>query len=256
LNFIFQVLPRIFTGFIVCFWLLMTALLVRLEVSPSTSDLLSVPPAHLFKLMFTHGQTSELDIDENGSPSPIGTLTLRPKSDADSRTLSFSGNVSVRSHDSTKRQRYSWDGLVEMDSRYSLRSIDLTVGTHDPTLHLHIGLDQATHKAEYEIRQGNETLRHAAIPLDQAGAAAILKEEFGIDPSVLQNLPGNVGAPTLTAKQTEMKIRSEKVVAYLLTVKQGETTLGEIYISQLGQVLAAKTIFGYSLNAEDTLPPP
>jgi len=32
------------------------------------------------------------------------------------------------------------------------------------------------------------------------------------------------------------------VVAYLLTLKQGETTLAEIYVSQLGQVLTAKTL--------------
>ena len=56
-----------------------------------------------------------------------------------------------------------------------------------------------------------------------------------MDPGVFSNIPATISAPTISAKQTELKIRKEKIIAYLVSIKQGETTLAEIYVSQLGQ---------------------
>ncbi len=50
-------------------------------------------------------------------------------------------------------------------------------------------------------------------------------------------------ARTITAKQTELMLHKEKGRSPICSpFKQGETTLADIYVSQLGQVLTAKAL--------------
>ena len=249
-------ISRLLTGFIVCFWLVMSFMLIRLEINPDKSDLLTVPPSHLLNLMFTHGQSSELDIMENGSP--VGNLALRPRLDPDSgqRSLAFSGNFLIRTATASKKQRITWDGTLDMDRLYNATDFRLSVTFREPACRVRLKLNPAEKKVEYEVREGDRVTRQSSLTLDQAGATSLLREEFGVDPASVQNLRSNFSAPVFSAKQTELKVRKEKVIAYLLTIKQGELVVGEIYISQLGQILTAKTIFGYSFNAEDMMPSP
>ena len=248
---------RLLTGFIVCFWLVMTSMLIRLEINPDKSDLLAVPPSHVLKLMFTHGQTSELDILEHGTP--VGNLALHPKVDPDSgqRSLGFSGNFLMHASGGSKKQRITWDGTLEMDRLFNTTDFDLSVTFREPAYRVHLKFDPPTKKVDYEVKEGGgHTVRNSSLTLDEAGAASLLRDEFGVDPASVQNLRNNFAAPVFSAKQTELQVRKEKVIAYLLTIKQGEITVGEIYVSQLGQILTAKTIFGYSFNAEDMMPSP
>ena len=253
-------LHRIFTGVIVCFWLVMTSQLIRLQVNPDRSDLLVVPPSHVFKLMFTHEQTSELDIVENGSP--IGNISLNPKTDPalDKRSLDFSGSLLFHLPNTPKAQRVSWNGTWETDNSYKTSNLHLTLNLlpvvpHDPTFHLHLDFDPASEQVEYEYKEGDQSVRKSTVTANIKGAISLLRDEFGVDPSFLQNMPRNIEIPTLTAKQTAITVHAEKTVVYLLTVKQGEIVVAEIYVSQLGQILAAKTIFGYTFRAPDMLPP-
>lgn len=248
---------RALTSLIIGFWLLMTSLLVRLEVNPDKSDLLTVPPSHVFKLMFTHAQASELDIIEN--TTPVGNLTLLPKVDPETnlRMLSFNGNFSMRLPDSNKRQRVSWDGTLAMDRMFNTKNLQLAISLRDSPWHISLNLDPDGRQADYEVKHGDQVVKKSSLVLNETGVIAFLRNELGVDPSFMQNLPGKLpAAPTLAAKQTELKIRKEKVVAFLLTVKQGDLTLADIYVSQLGQILNAKTILGYSFTAEDMMPPP
>lgn len=239
---------------IVAFWLVMTGLLIRLEISPDQSDMLSVPPSHVFKLMFTHEQVSELRIMDRSLP--VGSLRLIPKNsaDPDGRTLDFSGSLFVRLPDSAKKQRIAWNGILSVDRAFDTRRLQLTLTLREPACRLFIDLDPATKQVRYEIRQGDMPLKNATVSDDEKGVAALLRDELGIDPGALENIRGSVSKPVLTAKQTELKVRSEKIVAYLLTLRQGETTVLEIYVSQLGQILLAKTLPGYTLSAEDMMP--
>ena len=245
---------RILPGLIVCFWLVMSFLLIRLEIDPDKSNLLTVPPAHVIKLMFMHEQISELNIMEDGKP--VGNLMLHPKNDSDlnERTLVFTGGFSFRAPGAQKRQRISWDGKLVMDHTFAMRSLSLTASLQDPSYHLHLNIDPLTKRADYEIKQGTFPPLRSSIPLTQEGLSSLLRDDLGYDPAILQNMPVSVGSPTLSAKQTELVLHNEKIVAYLLTLKQGETTLAEIYVSQLGQILSAKTLIGYSLSTEETLP--
>jgi hypothetical protein len=249
------VASRIVSGVIVCFWIVMTSLLIRLEVNPDNSNLLSLPASHVFKLMFMHQQISDLSITQNGKP--VGNLMLHPKLDADlnKRTLIFTGGFSFLAPGAQKKQRITWDGSLVMDRAFNTLSLNLTASLQDPPYRIHLDLDPLAKRADYDLQLGTHPFKHSSVPLNQEGLSSLLRDELGIDPAILQNMPVTIGTPTLTAKQTEMTIRKEKVVAYLLTFKQGDTTLAEIYVSQLGQVLTAKTLIGYNLSTEDLTPP-
>jgi hypothetical protein len=248
------VINRTAAFLIVAFWLMMTGLLIRLEVSPDKSGVLAMPPEHVFKLMFTHEQLSELRIMDRGLP--IGNLRLIPKSNPATaeHTLDFTGNLLVHLPDNPKKQRISWTGTLTMDRAFATQRFHLTLTLRDPGYHLLLDLDPTARQANYEIKQGDSVIKKSVISLDEKAASALLHDELGFDPGLLQNIGGNIGKPALTAKQTELKVRKEKIVAYLLTLQQGETPVVETYVSQLGQILLVKTIFGYTLSAEDMMP--
>jgi hypothetical protein len=233
----------------------MTSLLIRLEINPDNSNLLTLPPSHVFKLMFMHQQISDLTITQQGKP--IGNLMLRPKMDADlgTRTLIFTGGFSFLAPGAQKKQRITWDGNLVMDRAFNTLSMALTASLQDPPYRIHLNVDPLAKRADYDIQLSGHPIKQSSIALNQEGVSSLLRDELGVDPGILQNAPVSVGTPTLTAKQTELTIRKEKVVAYLLTLKQGETTVAEIYVSQLGQVLTAKTLIGYDLSTEDLTPP-
>jgi hypothetical protein len=135
-----------------------------------------------------------------------------------------------------------------------VKSVDLGWNAPEPPYHLHLDLSPDRKSVSYVIKQGSQIVRKSTISLDQEGLTSLLRET-GIDPSIAQGLPGTISAPTVSAKQTELRLRNEKIVAYLLTVSQGETNLIEMYVSQIGQVMSVKTITNYSLATEDMLPP-
>ena len=137
---------RIIPGLIICFWGVMTTLLVLLEVNPDKSNLLVVPPSHVLNLMFTHEQTSELEILESGHH--VGNLMLQPKlgADPDGRALGFLGNILIRLPDSPKKQRVTWDGTLMMDHTLATTGLELTINLQDPPYHLHLGSISAVEK--------------------------------------------------------------------------------------------------------------
>lgn len=240
---------------IVGFWIVMTTLLIQLERRPDESGLLTLPSSHVFKTMFMHQQISELIVTQAGKA--VGTLMLHPKSDpgTNERSLVFSGGVSFQPPGAPKKQRLSWDGEVVMDPSYKMTRMNLSASLQDSPYHVRLSIDPSKETAAYEVLAGNRAFKHSTIPLSEEGVASLLRDELGIDPAMMsgmmQSLPVSLGSPHLYAKQTELKIRKgENVVAYLLTVKSGETTFAEIYVSQLGQVLTAKTFLGYDFATE------
>lgn len=258
-------MARVFSALIVVFWLVMMALLIKLEWKPDESNLLVVPPEHVLKLMFLHDQVSELSILDNGKP--IGNVMLHPQTDpaTGNRTLILTGGFSYLPQGAKRKQRLSWESNIVMDHTYGAKTFEFTATIPSPATRVHVVLDPINKRGDYDIQQGKAAPLKSSVPLTEEGVMSLLRDELGYDPSaMLQGTPfGGLGspgsmagmhAPVLTAKQTQLSIRKEKVAAYLLTFKQGETTLAEIYVSQLGQVLLAKSIFGYSLATEDTLP--
>ena len=223
----------------------MSSLLIRLEIAPEKSNIFDVPPAHVLHTIFTHGQPSSLRVVENNLP--IGTLWLQPHEEPGRRAMQCSGNLWMRLPMLT-RQRVSWSGNVEFGDDMNPRELHCELILRDPACRVDVHLDEQ--RLHYEIWQANKLTTAADMGLDAARLAEALRSA-GIDPSLFANLPHARSAPDVTARQTEMLFHGEKITVFKMTVRQGESTLAEFSISQLGQILEATTLFGYSLSATD-----
>lgn len=240
---------------IVAFWLVMTGLLVRLELAPEQSSVLDVPVALVWQNMFTHGEPSVLNITEN--KLPIGIFSLQPRAAAQQRSLHFSGNLWLRLPALT-RQRILWEGVVELTPDLSVQSLRLGLTLRDPACRIGLFLNETAQTLRFDVTQGASVLASGTFPLNAAGLQAALPLT-GLDPQTLAAFLPALAAPSaksasslaVTAKQTRFIFHGEKISAFQVTLHQGDTPLAEIYVSQLGQVLAANTAFGYSLLAQD-----
>lgn len=242
-------LARISAAIIIAFWLVMTALLIRLEVHPESSRVLDVPVSHVVKMMLERGQQSLLTIMENGAPA--GTLTLRPVQSAEGGAFDFGGSMSLRLPMGTA-QRVSWSGAVELDPALNTRGVHIDLALRSPAYRLMLDRRTAEQTITYEVRDATATLARGALPLDSGQAAAALAG-LGVDLTGVMALRKSLGgdaAPIFTAKQAKLPVRSENIEVYQITMRQGGATMADIFISQLGQVLLVKTVFGYTLSAE------
>lgn len=240
---------RIAAALIIGFWLVMSTLLFRLEVQPEKSAVLNVPVAHVLKLMFVQAQASSLNILEGDQP--IGNLSIRPRvfPGKNERSLEFAGNVALRLP-LMERQRVMCDGVVQLDRDFNVRGLTFGVLIRDTGYKTIVTVDPRAHRVSYEIKDHDVSIDHASFPLDDIGTGAAL-HRLGVDMGAIATLQANLAAPTITAKQSELKIRSAKIDAYQLTVRQGDSVLADIYVSQLGQILMARTLFGYTFSSDD-----
>jgi len=240
---------RILAIAIVAFWLVMTGLLVRLEISPEKSAVLNVPVSHVLKLIFMHGQRSVLNIKENGNQA--GTVALHPSSPtSDRRSLEFLGSMTVRLP-MLAPQRFAWNGEVNLDRALRTQDFTFELSSRQSNAYRVVLTGSAAERAvRYELHENGQLVGKGKVPLDE-NIAPMTLQQLGFDPNVLANLRKNVSPPAVTARQAELRVRDEKIDVYQVTIRQGNTAMADIFVSQLGQVLMAKTPFGYTLSAED-----
>src|SRR5215207_3438217 len=98
---------------IVVFWMAMTALLIRKQLSSGATKLTEVPVSHVLKLMFHHGEASDLNL--HSDRQMVGKLRFHPQTRKDDamRIMEFSGSVTFTLPGSP-RQRVAWAGDVQM----------------------------------------------------------------------------------------------------------------------------------------------
>lgn len=243
-------LPRLFAGLIVAFWLVMTSLLIRLEIAPEDSTVLDLPVSHVLKVMFTHRQQSVLNITENERPA--GTVAIQPSvPSSDRRLLECAGTMTVRLP-LLAPLRFAWNGAFMFDPQFRATHFTLELNTRQDAAAYTLTLsgDAADHAVEFELQQNGRRVQGGTLALDAENVPATLRQ-FGLDPSVFASLRQNVSPPTVAARRSRLRIRGEEIDVYLLSIRQGETVMLDCYVSQLGQVLMAKTPFGYAFAAED-----
>ncbi len=247
-------LTRILSVAIVVFWLTMTGLLVRTELHPGGSRLSAVPVGHVLKLLFLHEQSSDLNILSDGQR--LGYLRLRPKveKETQARVFEFIGNLQIRLPQMPK-QRFSWDGALTMNRGFAVQRMTFGLTMHQPMAYrVDLLVDAQARVAQVLLKERERGVEEETFTLDQAGAAQAM-EHFGIEPMLLRAIGGKSAArPEIAAQQSSLLIRGERVETYLVTFKQSGQTLLKIQVSQIGQILEAKTFFGYSLAPEDLTP--
>lgn len=257
-------LYRTCAALIVVFWLIMAGLLVRQHAGTGDAALREVPVAHVVKLLLTHEQPSDLNIFSD--QRRLGHLRVHPRFQGAerARVLEFSGHL-LASLPGAARQRIAWEGSWELEKTLATRQFTIglhlreALGTDTSALRTLITVapsdDPVKNLLSWTLHRGDLLIEDRRITLDAAGLDAALREL--VDPSVLEMLRGKSRAmqpPIVKAHQSTMRIHGERIATYLITIEQNGQTLLEADVSQLGQILRAKTLIGYTLMPDDLVP--
>src|SRR3954454_12697980 len=125
-----MILYRSFLFCVVALWATMWVLLIRSEVQPESAGVRSLPVEHVLRNVFQLERDSDLWIS-NGV-AHVGSLRLTPKTSPidGTRTLSFSGRVTVMLPDGGS-QRPGWVGELTMNPDWSVQCFHLTTVTRE-----------------------------------------------------------------------------------------------------------------------------
>src|ERR1043166_1391871 len=187
-------LYRLFAVLIVGFWLVMMALLIRLEVSPDKSHVLEVPVSHVIRLILDHDQQSLLSLKEHGEP--VGVVTFLPRKTETGHALECTGSVTLHLP-MIERQRISWTANFEMDSQTNARSFTLDLAMREPGYRIVLSSNVSERAIHYETHETGRLLARGTISLDEATAAATLKQ-MGINSELVRNVQKNLASPVVT----------------------------------------------------------
>lgn len=243
---------RLFIVGIVGFWLTMTTLLVRMQIAPRDSSLSHIPLAHILRILFEHEQASDLNVSSGGLR--YGSIVVRPSIDPDNdqRLLFYGGSTLLRAsylpHD-----RLSLEGQLTLDPKLQVLAATGSLTLREGQMKLSYIYDQTQKTFTYALEEGARIVRSETVVLDRPGLDNLLRS-LDIDPAIVDSTVASTSAPTLTAHYSKFNYREEQVDAYCLVLKRENTTLAEIFVSQLGQILLVKTPFGLQLAPYEMLP--
>jgi hypothetical protein len=250
--FMSRILALLITGF----WVTMWTLLLQTELEPQRAALREVPIAHVLKLFFHHQQASDLYLNSGGTR--IGHVRFHPhiRQEDGVRYFEFSGHAQLLVP-GAPRQRLSWSGEGELLPTMELSKLRLMSAVREsttkdvPETTVIVHLDLVNRWAFYEIKSGDVSIDTQRFTMDEAGLRKLL-DRVGIDPVVLQTVSAQAKgtAPRLFAHRSSMRLHDEKVDTLQVTAEMNGQTLLELHVSQLGQILHAKTITGWTLEAE------
>ena len=254
-------LHRALALLVIGFWLTMIGLLIRKETGPGDSALREVPVGHIVKLLLTHEQPSTLNI--YSGKSCVGHLRIHPQMHAGerSRVIAFTGDLQLQLP-GLERQRVQWDGELELEKNLATRRFTMGLTFRDPTQRAapaqraEITVAPAENLLTWSLLLGDRLMAGPhTYTLDAAGLQRALREMD--DPALLtllQSQTRSLAPPVVRALQSSMLIHGERLDTYLVTIEQSGQTLLEFDVSQLGQILRAKTLIGYSLAPDDVVP--
>lgn len=245
---------RALSVLIVIFWLAMTALLLRNQIKPGDSALREVPAAHVVKLLLHHQQLSDLNIYSD--KTHLGNLRISPRTDKEGglRVIAFTGNMAL-SIPGGERQHVAWDGKVEMDKDLAIQRFILGVTMHEPDrLRSEIVIVPEENVAHYVLSTQRGVLERQDYTLDERGARDVFRQ-LGIDPAMLPMSPMPQHMPvTVKAQQSSIEVHGQQMDTYLVTVESNGQTWLECHVDQLGHIVKATTLLGYTLSPPDTSP--
>ncbi len=242
------------------FWGWMTALLVRLEWAPGEGQMLTVPTAHVWKLVFRHEEASDLTLF-NGRQR-LGTLHLQPKQRSASggpfHQLTGTGAFALDLPGLTG-ERMVLHGTLDLDEREEIQHVELAANFHEPKQKLPgitVVFDGQPPRSQwhYSIRRGEDILK------EKSGTMETLLDDpdlrvTGFDPQVFSQMGRQQAtATTVTARHGTLHLNGEDVETYVVTVRQGDGLESSVHLNQLGQILAVKTFLGYDLYDEAFAP--
>lgn len=240
---------------IALFWLVMMGMLIKLETQPDSTDILDVPVSYVERIIFKHGQQSILTVRDGDMP--VGNFSMRPSiTGTNGRALDFSGSFSFLLPLATGRQRLSFNGKLNMDAALATREFHLDLNMAQSHSGLTLAGDTTTHKLTYAVTQAGRRVSGQTLAMDPATLGPALLSNLGIETpaltAALTLLPIGAGPPPdVSARETEITLHGEKLQVYEVSVREGSVDVADLYVTELGQIVLAKTGFGYTLGTED-----
>jgi len=153
-----------------------------------------------------------------------------------------------------KRQRMAWRGEIVMDKALETQRFQVGLTLNEPApLRTEIVVLPKQNIARYELNTAS-TQERQQFTLDENGLREVM-QQLGLDPTALAavTLP-KTSAPVVKAQQSSIEIHGERIDTYLITIESNGQTWLECHVSQLGQVLRATTLLGYTLSPDDITP--
>jgi hypothetical protein len=235
------------------FWATMWLLLIRAEKQPEGAAWRAVSVEHVLKRVFQQRTDSDLFIRSGGAR--LGHLRLSPRIGNSGRHhLDFSGNLRLQLPNASP-QRITWEGAVEFDAQFQFEGLRISFSVRD---HFERGAGEPDVQVTVEARHQRATLRwptgegvrEETIPLDEVGLTQVLRA-MGLDPSLLGHAAlSRAAQPQIVAEQSYLTVQGERLETWRIAVRQQNQTWLEMHFSQLGQLLQAKTIVGWTLDRE------
>lgn len=231
----------------------MWTLLIRSEVQPGGNSLRALPVEGVLREMFQNEKPSQLVIHDGSQR--IGALRLvgLGESPEGNRTLQYFGNAQLELP-GAGTQRSAWSGEIVVTPDWALQSFTLSGASRGaarnagPPTQLELKVSPLQQTASYVLKSGPSIIDEQAFTTDEAGLTALL-DHFEIDPMWRKQFqPGHGPKPVISARQASLEVDNVKLETALLTVVVNGQTLLEVHLSQLGEVLQAKTLFGWTLD--------
>lgn len=250
-------IPRLGAAAVVLFWAVMWALLIRSELSPRDALVNRVPVELVLRQAFQNSQASHLFLYRG--TERLGHVRVAPHLDeSDSaRVLDLFGNFQVDAPGAPS-QRIAWEASLDLDAAWSLRMARGTMTTRllarpkPEVTRLEWDLSKATQHGHFRLLADDSVVEEQSFELSPAGLRGLLKE-YGAEGPSLDLLPASTGSlPRMEAlaQRTRISIRGQEIEAYLVTLRLNEQTLLEAKVTELGQILEATTLVGWTLRAE------
>jgi hypothetical protein len=242
-------LYRSVAAIIVIFWLVMMALLVKIELHPDETDILDVPVPYVMHLLFKHAQISILTVQQEGAP--IGTISVRPAlTGTTGSTLESSGALNMMLPLGS-RQRLNYNGGVDMDNAMRVRAFHLDVSNQEQHTRLNLHGDFARKVFTFEVRMADRVVAEQTLPMDLSNLEPVLLQNAGLQGTALPGISSSIAPPVVTARETQIRLHGEKLQVYEVTVMEASARVLDFYVTEVGQIVLARTNFGYSFATED-----
>jgi hypothetical protein len=153
------------------------------------------------------------------------------------------------------------EGEMQLDRLMAVQRFNVALTLFEPTtMKTEVTIEPAKNRAHVALHsQGQAPPREWYLieehdyTLDQAGARELFAQT-GLDPALLTTNRAPQITPKVRARSSSMLFHGDRLETYLLTIEQGGQTLAEMHVSQLGNILQAKTILGYSFAPDNVTP--
>jgi hypothetical protein len=142
-----------------------------------------------------------------------------------------------------------------MDASLTTQLFELKFKMEEPISYSAEARIEAATRRMTVLLRSKESVTSETFEFDEAGAWQELMRHFDVDPAVVHALLQDATMqPRIVAEQSSLRIHGEHIETYLVTIEQNGQTLLEFHVNELGQILYAKTLIGYTLLPDDLGP--